>query len=534
MSSERLRVLIADQLDVEQLQPLRETGIEVVERAGIPAGELLETIAGFDGLLVRSRTRVTAEVLAAAPRLRVVGRAGTGVDNVDVAAATRAGVVVMNVPGGNVVAAAEHTLALMFALARHVPRAAQALREGRFEQKPFLGVELTGKTLGVVGLGRIGRAVAERARGLGMTVVAYDPIASARAAEEMGVTLLALEEVVARSDWLTVHVPLAPLTRHLVDRRLLSLARPGIRILNVARGGVLDEAALLEALDSGRVAGAALDVFEEEPPRNRALLDHPKVVATPHLGASTVEAQAGVARQIGIQVGTFLTRGVAENAVNLVGTDPRLREEIEPWQTLCRRLGGVAGGLCGPGLSRIELTVFGEVARFPREALLVEALAGVLRPVAGDRVNQVNAALFAKERGLLVTDERKESHKSFQSLVRVTVTGDRESVALDGTLFGRNNLRIVRAFGFNIDAIPEGPMLFCANDDRPGIIGHLGSVLGRAGVNIANMSVGRDLEKGHALAVLNLDQEPGPEVLAALAAAPAIRWVRHIPRERTS
>jgi D-3-phosphoglycerate dehydrogenase len=394
-------------------------------------------------------------------------------------------------------------------------------------------VEVTGKTLGIVGLGRIGREVARRALGLRMKVIAYDPIVSAQVAEELQVSLSSLDDLLRNADFLTVHVPLAPLTRHLIDARLLGLAKPGLRILNVARGGVVDEAALLSALESGRIAGAALDVFEEEPPRSRALLDHPRVVATPHLGASTSEAQSEVTRQIAIQVGRFFTAGIVENAVNLVGADPALREEMTPWAHLCKRLGGVAGGLAGDGLSRVEVTLFGEVSRFPREVLLVDVLLGLLRPVAGDRINEVNAVLFARERGIALSDRHQESHKSFHALVRVSVQSDRGQIVLDGTLFGRANLRIVRAFGFNIDAIPEGPMIFAANEDRPGIIGHLGTVLGRAGVNIANMSVGRDQELGHALAVLNLDQEPSPEVLSALASSPAIRWVKHVPRHRT-
>lgn len=528
MGSSPLRVIVADQVDSEHLAPLLEKGIEVSNRAGIEASELREILPGFHGLIVRSRTKVTREILANAPDLRVVGRAGTGVDNIDVEAATDQGVVVMNVPGGNVVAAAEQTLALLFALARHTAAAAASVRAGKWEQKPFIGIELTGKTLGVLGLGRIGREVARRAHGLGMRVVAFDPIVAATAAEAWGVTPLSLDEVAKQADILTVHVPMAPKTRHLVDRRLLSLTRRGVRILNVARGGIIDEQALFEALESGHVAGAGLDVFEQEPPTDRRLLDHPRVVATPHLGASTVEAQTEVAKQIAHQLADYLSDGVVENAVNLISADKKLRDELKPWLTLARRLGAVAGALAGNGLSRVEIVAFGELARLPREALVSEACVGLLHASAGERINQVNATRFAKGRGIAVADRSQDSHESFQSLLRVSVQGDREHVTLDGTLFGRSTVRIVRAFGWNIDAIPDGPMLFVANEDRPGVIGHLGSVLAEAKINIANMSVGRDRKLGEALCVLNLDDEPNAATLYALKSAPGIRWIKAV------
>lgn len=522
-----MRVLVADSLDPEQLQPLRDAGVEVVDEAGISSEDLLTRIEPFHGLLIRSRTRVTKELLSAAPNLKVVGRAGTGVDNVDLAAATRSGVVVMNVPGGNAVAAAEHTIALMTSLARSIPQAAESLRAGRWDRKLFQGIELTGKTLGVVGLGRIGREVALRARGLRMQVIAYDPLTSEGAAADIGVGLRSLEELVAESDFLTVHVPLGDQTRHLVGADLLSRAKPGLRVLNVARGGVVDEAALLEALESGTVGGAALDVFESEPPAPDGLVAHPAVVATPHLGASTVEAQAGVAHAIAEQVARYLTEGVIENAVNVVGIDPALREEMGPWAELGRRLGSVASELTGDGIRQVDVTLMGEITAWPQEALTTEILLGVLGRFGGDRINPVNAAVFASERGIRVSTGTRSTHRSFQSLIRVSLEhGTGETVCLDGTLFGTNQLRIVRAFDFNIDAIPEGPLLWVANEDQPGIIGHLGTILAEAGINIANMSVGRMENTGEALAVLNLDGLPDGDTLKQLESRPEIRWIR--------
>lgn len=527
MPTDSLRVLVADSLDPDQLEPLRTHGVEVVDRVGITADELLSEIEPFQGLLVRSRTRVTAELLAAAPALRVIGRAGTGVDNIDVEAATRSGVVVMNVPGGNAVAAAELTIALMTSLARSVPQAAASLKAGRWDRKAFQGTELTGKTLGVVGLGRIGREVGARARGLRMRVIAYDPLTTAEVADDLGVELRPLEELVKESDFLTLHVPLSEETRHLVDASLLALARPGLRVLNVARGGIVDEAALLDALERGRVAGAALDVFESEPPEDNPLVAHPAVISTPHLGASTAEAQAGVAHAVASQVGRYLTEGVIENAVNVVGLDPALKEQVQPWADLARSLGWLASALVGDGIHGVDLTLVGEiVSTCPQEALSTEVLLGLLRRFGGDRVNPVNAAMFAEERGLRLSSAQRPAHKSFQSLLRVDVHHADGTLNLAGTLFGTHNLRVVRAYGFNIDAIPEGPMLWCANKDAPGIIGHLGTVLADEGINIANMSVGRNGETGEALAVLNLDAEPSDAALAALAARDGIHWVR--------
>jgi len=528
MKRRETSVLVADAIDLDQLEPLRARGIRVVDHRGIPPEELRAAIADHEGLLVRSRTRVTADLLSHARRLKVVGRAGSGTDNIDVEAATAAGVLVMNTPGGNTVAAAEHTIALLMALARNIPRAASSLERGEWERGKFLGVEIQGKTLGILGLGRIGREVARRARGLGMQVLGTDPLFPDEAAEALGITPVSLEELGARSDFLSVHVPLVEATRHVIDAGFLERSRPGIRILNVARGGIVDEEALLAAIESGRVAGAALDVFENEPPPPGGLIGHPRVVATPHLGASTREAQQGVARRIAEQVAAYLEDGTVENAVNMVGWSRAESEELEPWIRLARKLGSAAVGLLDEPVQSVEVRFYGEIGRHAHDPVVSSVLVGVLQPFVGERLTLVNARHLAREHEIRIDEMTRERHKSFQSLLQVSVGGATGKTTVSGTLFGRRHLRIVRAFGFNIDAIPEGAMLFVANEDRPGIIGHVGTTLAAAGINIANMSVGRDAASGEALAVLNLDEAASEDVLARLREAPRVRWIRQI------
>ncbi len=533
MSEFNARVLIADAIESSELAALRDMGAEVLDRAGISAPELAELLPTVDALVVRSRTKVTAALLANPGRLRVIGRAGVGVDNVDLEAATRAGVIVMNTPGGNVVAAAEQTIALMFAVARRTPAAVASLRRGEWEQKPYVGVELTGKTLGVLGLGRIGREVAKRAQGLQMVVQGFDPLMTPEAASSLGVRLATLEQVLESSDFVTVHVPYAPATKNLLNAERLQSMRRGAYLLNVARGGIVDEAALLNLLESGHLAGAGFDVFESEPPTNRALVEHPRMVATPHLGASTKEAQSSVARQIAEQIAKYLEVGAIENAVNMPSVGGEMAVKLRPWARLARRLGGVAAALAGNPLERIEIVTFGSVGELPRALLVAETLFGVLSPFVEGRVAPVNARWYAEERGIVTLDRHEASHPAFTGLLRVTVTGPTGTVSLDGTLFGLDQLRIVRSFGFNMDAVPEGPMVFVGNADRPGVVAHLSGVLAAARVNIANMSVGRDPARGEALAVFNLDQELGESILKDLAADERIRWVRYVPGHTT-
>jgi D-3-phosphoglycerate dehydrogenase len=521
-------VLVADSISASELTPLSAAGIEVLDRSGISAADLALEIGRCDGLLVRSRTKVDAALLARATRLRVVGRAGTGVDNVDLVAATRAGIVVMNVPSGNTNAAAEHTIALLMALARHVADGASALRKGQFEQKPFIGIEVEGRTLGVIGLGRIGRAVASKARGLGMRVSGFDPMLDASAIREMGIEPADLGTLAANSDVVTVHVPLAEKTRHLVNAEFIARMKRGARILNVARGGIVDEKALLDALESGQLAGAALDVFEQEPPTNTALLQHPRLLSTPHLGASTMEAQSAVARLIAGQVARFLTSGAVENAVNLTGLGAEERAQLTPWMELARRLGVIAAGLIHGRPESAELLRCGEGILQRGDVLAAESVVGLLTPWMGQSLNPVNARVLAAEWGFSLVDRSLPGHRSFPGLLRLAVKAGAEELALDGTLFGHGMLRIVRAYGMNIDAIPEGHMLFVRHRDRPGMIAAMGAILAAEDLNIANMSVGRDVARGHALSILNCDEAPSVEALAAIGRLEGVESVRAV------
>ena len=523
-----MRVLVADALELSELEALVARGIEVLDHRGIEAEALPAALQDCEGLLVRSRTQVDAALLEACPALRIVGRAGSGVDNIDLDAATSAGVLVSNTPGGNTNAAAEHTLALIFALARHLPQAAQSLAEGRWERTRFVGIELKGRRLGLVGLGRIGLNVARGARGLGMEVLATDPLIRAERAAELGIQLVSLPELVERVDFLSVHVPLVEKTRGLIGAELLARARPGIRILNVARGGIVDEGALLAGLESGRVAGAALDVFESEPPEPSALLRHPGVIATPHLGASTVEAQRGVAQRIAEQVASYLETGFATGAVNASGVDAGLAEFAAPWLKLARRLGRLAQGIHRGAIHWVDVRIFGEAAQIPQSVVLDEALLGVLGQLVSRRVTAVNARSIAKERSLELRSRVQQSHPSFHGLLQVSVGSGDEETLVEGSLFGPDHLRLMGALGFSIDAALEGDMLLAENEDRPGMIASFSGVLADAEINVANMSVGRKSGGGLALSATNLDSPAGDAVVAALQAMPGIRWARGI------
>jgi D-3-phosphoglycerate dehydrogenase len=525
-----VKVLIADKVSETCAEVLRRAGLEADYRPGLKGGELLQAVAGADGLVVRSDTRVTEEVLRAAPRLRVVGRAGAGVDNIDVSAATRHGIVVMNAPGENTISAAEHTLSLMLALARQIPRADRSMHEGRWERGRILGVELYGKTLGVLGLGKVGREVAVRALAFGMTVIAYDPVLTEEAAARLGVTLVPLDAVWERSDVITLHLPLTDDTRHLIGREQLRRCRRGVRIVNAARGGVIDEAALGDALREGQVAGAALDVFEEEPPAGSPLLALDSVILTPHLGASTREAQEKVAARIAEQVAAYLKDGLVLNAVNTEGIDPRLLPVIRPYRDLCERLGRLLSALSRQPAAEILLEYSGAVLECPTRFLTASFLKGYLQDKLSDPVNPVNALLLAREAGIRVQETRAAEPQDFAALIAASLGaregGVRRSAA--GALFGKREPRLVRLDEYHLDAIPQGPMLIVSNDDRPGMVGRMGTVLGDAGVNIAYLSLGRDRSGGRAIAIFNLDSPLPDAVLKAIAAIDGVLWAERV------
>ena len=524
-----MKVLIADKVSATCADVLRAAGFEADYRPGIAHADLMTAIAGVQGLVVRSDTQVTEEVMAAAPGLRVVGRAGAGVDNIDVAAATRRGIVVMNAPGENTISAAEHTMSMLLALARRIPAADRSMRAGRWERgATFLGVELFGKTLGVLGVGKVGREVATRARAFGMEVLGYDPVLTPEVAARLGVWLAPIDEVLARADFITLHLPLTADTRHLIGRAQLDRCRKGVRLINVARGGVIDEAALLEALRDGRVAGAALDVFEQEPPAGSPLLALESVVLTPHLGASTREAQEKVAARIAEQIAAYLHDGTVTNAVNAEGVDPRIAPTLLPYRDLCERLGRLLSALGRGPYAEVVLEFSGAVNEYPTRPLTASFLKGLLEGKLSDPVNPVNALLLAREAGIRVQENRADESQDFTALVSATLKGPAGTRSAAGTLFGKRDPRLTRIDEFQLDAMPQGAMLIVSNDDRPGMVGRIGTLLGDARVNIAYMSLGRDRSGGRAIAILNLDSPLPTPILTAIAALDGVLWAERV------
>ena len=513
-----VKVLVADAMSTKVEEILREAGIEVLVRTRQNEEQLAALAADVDGIIVRSASQITARVLAAGRRLKVVGRAGVGVDNVDVPAATARGVVVMNTPFGNTTSAAEHTVAMLMALARNIPRADQKLRAGDWDKKSFTGVELEGKTLGVVGLGKIGQKVARAALGLEMRVLAYDPFVTAERAAELGVEVAPLEAVLAQADFLTLHVPLNDKTRNLIGAEAIAKMKPAARIVNVSRGGVVDEAALCAALQAGKLAGAALDVFSREPLTDSPLFGLPNVVVTPHLGASTEEAQERVAEDVARQFVTFFKEGRAVNAVNLSVT---LDKRTEPWAALAEKLGAVVAALAGSSVKRLKVGCYGALAELDSRAASMCALKGFLA-AAGDgaNINLVNAPVIARERGIEVNEEKSARARNFASLLLVESElpdGRRRSAA--GTLFDGQMPRIVAIDEFNMELGPAENILVMRYPDRPGMVGLFGTILGRHRVNIAGMAVGRRSRAGEAMVALTLDDAVPPEALEEIRAA---------------
>jgi D-3-phosphoglycerate dehydrogenase len=521
------RILIADALSSRCEERFREeAGFEVHFRPGLARPDLLRAVATADALVVRSSTRVDAELLQAAEKLQVVGRAGEGVDNIDLRTATERGVVVMNTPGGNTISAAEQTLCLLLALARHLPEASRSVQDGHWERSRFVGTELYGKTLGVLGLGKIGREVAERARSFGMQVVAHDPFLPEEEGERLPVELLGLEELMARVDFLTVHTPLKEATRHLIGERELSLARPGIRLINCARGGIYDEGAVARAIRDGKVAGAAFDVFESEPPTDSPLPALPQVICTPHLGAATREAQEKVAVRIAEQIIELLGSGTARHALNLDPVDPGLLPRLAPYRSLAEKLGRLHAQLLDAPLREVQVEFLGEVRELPTASISGSLLKGYLGSVLSEPVNEVNATVLAERVGISLTEVHSAEHTDFSSLLAATfrtASGERSASA---TLFGRNLPRIVRLDDYHVEIIPEGAILLFANDDRPGMIGKVGTILGEAGINIAHMSLGRDHSGGRALGALNTDSQLPESLAREVGSLPGILWTR--------
>ncbi len=520
------KVLISDKLSDRAVAVFRDRGIDVDFEPGLSAEDLLARIADYDGLAIRSATKVTDAVLAAGNgRLKVVGRAGIGVDNVDLAAATKNGVVVMNTPFGNSITTAEHAVAMMMALARQIPAADASTRAGKWEKSKFMGVELFGKTLGLVGSGNIGSIVADRAQGLKMKVVAYDPFLSPERARELGVEKVGIDDLLTRADFITIHTPLTDSTRNLLDAKALAKCKPGVRIVNCARGGIIDEAALKDALESGHVAGAALDVFAEEPARDNPLFGIPNVVATPHLGAATEEAQENVALQVAEQMSDYLLTGAVSNALNMPSISAEDAPRLQPYMALACQLGSFAGQVTETAIKAVTLEFEGHVAKLNVKPLVQAALAEVMKPFS-DAVNMVNAPVFARERGVDVSEVVHDRPGDYQTLIKLTVKTERFERSLSGTLFGGALPRIVDIKGIAIEAELTPHMLYITNHDKPGLIGGLGTVLGNAGVNIATFHLGRAQAGGDAIALISVDEEISPDLLAQIQSLPQIKQVK--------
>lgn len=521
------RVVVADPVHPQGLHLLRsQPDVEVVVREGVD-DVLPALLRDAHGLIVRSETKVTAALLAQAPSLVVVGRAGVGVDNIDVEEATRRGIVVVNAPTGNTVAAAEHTVALLLAVARRIPQAHASLQRGEWKRPLFLGAQVRGKTLGIIGLGRVGSQVAQRAQGLQMRVIAYDPFVSAEMAQQMGVTLVPLERLLREADFVSLHVPLTPATRHLIGEQQLALMKPGAYLINTARGEVVDEEALLRALEEGRLAGAALDVFRvEPPPPDHPLLRHPKVVVTPHLGASTEEAQAEVATEVVQQVLAVLRGQPAPYAVNAPLVLPEAQRVLVPYGPVATLLGRIAVQLLEGHLQRVILRYQGEIAQYDTTLLKAAALAGLLQPTTDQRVTVVNALSIAARRGLVVAEEKGPAPEHYSSLLGVEVEGTGGKVSLMGTTM-RGEVHLVQVKGYWLDVVPSSPyLLFIDHHDRPGMIGAVGTITGKHDINISFMGVGRFEPRGRAMMVLGLDDPMPPEVLAQVRALPHIYSAR--------
>ena len=518
------RVLISDKLSPAAVAIFKERGVQVDVKPGLDKEELAKIIGDYDGLAIRSNTKVTAKLLERAAKLKVVGRAGIGVDNVDIPAATARGVIVMNTPFGNSITTAEHAIALMFALARQIPSADVSTQAGKWEKNRFMGVELTGKTLGIIGCGNIGAIVASRALGLKMRVVAFDPFLSAERAQELGVEKLELNDLLARADFITLHTPLTAQTRNILSAENLAKTKPGVRIINCARGGLVDEAALRAALDSGHVSGAAFDVFIEEPATANSLFGHPNFIATPHLGASTNEAQENVALQVAEQMSDYLTRGAIANAINFPSITAEEAPKLKPFIALAEGLGSFAGQLTQTPIQKITLTYEGAVAELKIKALTSAAIAGLLRPSLAD-INVVSAPTVAAQRGIVIEEMTRAATGDYESFITLAVETGQQTRAIGGTVFQDGKPRILSIKGIKVDAEFTPSMIYVTNEDKPGFIGRFAGLLGDAGVNIATFALGRDEQGGSAIALVSIDGTAPPEIIAKVGKIDGVRQV---------
>jgi D-3-phosphoglycerate dehydrogenase / 2-oxoglutarate reductase len=519
------KVLISDKMDPNAARIFEARGCDVDVITGETPEQLIARIGDYDGLAIRSSTKVTAEILEAATNLKVIGRAGIGVDNVDIPAASAKGVVVMNTPFGNSITTAEHAIAMIMALARQIPAANARTQNGEWPKNDFMGVEVTGKTLGLIGAGNIGAIVASRALGLKMKVVAYDPFLTEERAVELGVEKVDLEALIERADFITLHTPLTDETRNILNRERLERTKKGVRIVNCARGGLIDEAALKDLLDNGHIAGAALDVFAKEPAKESPLFGTPNFICTPHLGASTTEAQVNVALQVAEQMADYLVNGGVTNALNMPSLSAEEAPKLKPYMALAEKLGSLVGQLAHGNLTRIGIEVEGAAAQLNIKPITGAVLAGLMKRYS-QSVNMVNAPFLAKERGLDVREIRREREGDYQTLVRIKVDTDAGERSVAGTLFGKTQPRLVDIFGIGIEADLTGDMLYVVNEDAPGFIGSIGSLLGTSGINIGTFHLGRREAGGEAVLLLSVDQPISQDVMTQICETPGVKTVK--------
>jgi len=523
------KILVADSLAEEGINILKSSKDFIVDiRVGLKPPELKAIVGDYDALVVRSATKVTHEIIEAGAKLKIIGRAGVGLDNVDLKAATAKGIIVMNTPGGNTISTAEHTMSMIMSLSRSIPQADQSMKKNEWRRKDFMGVELYNKTIGIIGLGRIGMEVAKRCLAFGMRVKAYDPFLSKEVADQLGVELMKLDELYKSADFITVHVPLTEETTGMIGDKQFEMMKPGARVINCARGGIIDEAALARALESGKAAGAALDVYVQEPPKDLKLAKFNNVVLTPHLGASTEEAQINVAIEVAHQISDALLGKGIRNAANYPSVDPEAYHVLQPYINLCERLGNFTSQISEGALNDVKITYSGDIAKNDTAPLTMALLKGLLSPMLQDTVNFINARALAKDRGIRVTEMKDTQVAEFVNLISLEVKTHKEIHRIAGTLFTKSEPRLVKIDEFFVEAIPSGCMVLMHNWDKPGIIGNVGRVMGEHNINIAAMSFGRDKQGGRALTVLNVDACVSPQVLEKIKALEHVLSVKTV------
>lgn len=523
-----MKVLISDNISTKCVDILKKAGLKVDVKTGMSPDELKACIGDYHGLIIRSATKMTADIIEAAKNLKVIGRAGSGLDNVDKTAATKKGIVVMNTPGGNTITTAEHTIALMVSLARQIPQATMSMKSGKWEKKKFMGVELFNKTLGIVGIGNIGSQVARRMQAFSMNVIAFDPFLSEEKAKDMGVEKVSLKELFKRADFITIHTPLTPETKNLINKEVIKTMKPGVRIINCARGGIINEKDLYDALVEGKVAGAALDVLEKEPPENNPLLTLDSVVTTPHLGASTREAQENVAVAVAEQIVDYLVHNTIRNAINFPSIPSDQVAKLNPYINLAERLGCFAAQMFEGGVTEITIEYKGDAADIDTAPVTIAALKGFLTPILEETVNFVNAPLIARERGIEIKEIKSTDQGDYQSMIALRINAKKKTSYFAGTLYGKKDPRIVFVDSFKVEIIPTGELLFMYNNDKPGVIGNIGSLLGKNKINIARMHFGRETPGGTAISVVSIDSPASPALLKKIKELPNILSVKQI------